>query len=67
MAHRAETLRSIHRAMSECPLATSYQSLIPLKKIFLLYNKYRIGIVYPFLKKQTVFCVPPFFRWRILP
>ena len=36
MAHRAETLRSIHRAMSECPLATSYQSLIPLKKIFLL-------------------------------
>ena len=28
MAHRAETLRSIHRAMSECLLATSYQSLV---------------------------------------
>lgn len=34
MAHRAETLRSIHRAMSECLLATSPQSLIPSKKFF---------------------------------
>lgn len=71
MAHRAEMLRSIHRAMFECLLATSHQSLIPPKKLFskffdpvtcdrvrrkdFLYNRYRIGIVYPF------------FRWRILP
>ena len=80
MAHRAETLRSIHRAMSECLLATSYQSLVPHppKKLFskfsdpvtcdrvrrkdLLYNRYRIGIVYPFLEKADGFlCLLPFF------
>lgn len=75
MAHRAETLRSIHQAMSECLLATSPQSLIPLKKNFpsdpvtcdrvrrknLLYNRYRIGIVYPFFEKADGLLRAPFF------
>lgn len=79
MAHRSEAPRSIHRAMSECLLATSHQSLVPhpqktFLKIFLdpvtcdrvrrkdfLYNRYRIGIVYPFLEKADGLLRVPFF------
>lgn len=84
MAHRSETLRSIHRAMSECLLATSYQSLVPHppKNFFLpfspvtydrvrrkdfMYNRYKIGIVYPFLEKADGLLRIAFFQWRILP
>lgn len=85
MAHRAETLRSIYRAMSECLLATSYQSLVPHppKKTFsypsdpvtydrvrrkdFMYNRYKIGIVYPFLEKADGLLRIAFFQWRILP
>ena len=80
MAHRSEAPRSIHRAMSECLLVTSHQSLVPHppKKTFLeifldpvtcdrvrrkdlLYNRYRIGIVYPFLEKADGLLRVPFF------
>lgn len=84
MAHRVETLRSIHRAMSACLLATSHQSLVPHpQKTFLypsdpvtydrvrrkdfMYNRYKIGIVYPFLEKADGLLRIAFFQWRILP